>query len=99
MLVGAVPAGLVWLADPTLPGLERPELAAAAGVVTALVVALGRRVHRRSRRMLRSGLLRATPGTASAVVVLLLVSAAAALLLATAEGAAPEWWPLEQLRR
>jgi len=93
-LVAAVPAGLVWLTSPNLPGLELPELTAATAVVTGLLTALGRRVHRRSRRMLRAALVAATPGTAGAVVVLAVLSAVALLLLATAEGTAPSWWPV-----
>ena len=94
-LAAAVPAGVVWLTSPNVPGLERPELTAAVAVVTALVTGLGRRVHRPSRRMLRSGLVSATPGAAGAVVVVGVLSAVALLLLATAEGAAPTWWPVQ----
>ncbi len=97
-LVAAAPAGLVWSTSPTLRGLERPELTAATAVVVGLAAGLARRVHRPSRRMLRRGLLAATPGTAGAVVVIVVLVAAALVLLATAEGAAPEWWPLEGLR-
>ena len=93
-LVAAVPAAIVWLSSPNLPGLERPELTAAVAVVTALLAGLGRGVHRRSRRMLRRTLITATPGTAGAVVVVVVLSAIALLLLATAEGSAPTWWPL-----
>ena len=96
-LVAAVPAGVVWLSSPNVPGLERPELTAAVAVVTALLAGLGRRVHRRSRRMLRGALVTATPGTAGAVVLVVVLAAIALLLLATAEGAAPSWWPLQGL--
>ncbi len=92
--VAAVPAGLVWLTSPDVTGVERPELAAATGVVAALLTGLGRRVHRPSRRMLRSALLTLTPGTASSVAVLGSLALTALLLLATAEGSAPVWWPL-----
>ena len=91
--VAAVPAGAVWLLDPAVSGLERPELTAATGVVAALLTGLGRHVHRRSRRMLRSTLRTLTPGTASGVAVLASLGLTALLLLATAEGSAPVWWP------
>ena len=92
---GGVPAGLVWLLEPNVTGLERPELTAATGVVVGLLAGLCRRVHRRSRRMLRSALLTLTPGTSSAVMVLVAVTAVAVVLLAAAEGSAPSWFPLE----
>ena len=40
-------------------------------------------------------LLAATPGASSAVAVAVAVAATALLLLATAEGAAPVWWPVQ----
>ena len=95
-LVAAVPAGLVWLASPDLSGLERPEVTAATGVVAALVAGLGRRVHAPSRRLLRRVLVRATPGSSGAVALVVALAATAVLLLATAEGAAPAWWPLSE---
>jgi len=94
LLVAAVPAGLVWLGSPGVSGLERPELAAATGVVAGLLAGLGRRVHAPSRRLLRQLLVRTTPGSSSAVVLALALGAGAVLLLAAAEGAAPVWWPL-----
>jgi serine/threonine protein kinase len=96
-VVAGVPAGLVYLADPTVDGLEGPELAAATGIVGALVVWLARRSNRRSRRALRQGLVTATPSAASAVAVVAVLAVSAVLLLATAEGAAPTWWPLQGL--
>ena len=97
-VVGGVPAGLVYLLDPTVDGLEGPELAAATGVVGALVVWLARRGNRRSRRALRSALLLCTPSTASSVAVVAVLAMSAVLLLATAEGSAPTWWPLPPAR-
>ena len=95
LAVAAVPAGLVWLTSPDVTGLERPEMTAATAVVAALLAGLRRRVHRRSRTMLRRALVSATPGTASSVAVVVALFATAVLLLATAEGAAPVWWPLQ----
>lgn len=92
--VAAVPAGAIWLLDPTFNGLERPELAAATTTVIALLVCLSRRAHRPSRLLLRRALITATPATAGAVAVLAALSASAVLLLAAAEGAAPTWWPV-----
>ncbi len=83
---------------PTVSGLEPPELAAATGVVAAVVTGLSRQEHAPSRRALRSALLTLTPGASSAVAVLVALAAAAVLLLAAAEGAAPVWWPLDPLR-
>ena len=94
-LVAAVPAGLVWLASPDLSGLDRPELTLATGVVTGLLAGLGRRVHAPSRRLLRRVLLRTTPGSSGAVALAVVLGAVALLLLATAEGAAPVWWPVQ----
>ena len=96
VLVAAVPAGLVWLATPDLSGLERPELTIATGVVAALLAGLGRRVHAPSRRLLRRLLQRTTPGSSGAVALAVAIAATAVLLLATAEGAAPVWWPLQE---
>lgn len=97
-VVGGVPAGLVYLADPTIDGLEGPELAAAIGIVGALVVWLARRGNRRSRRALRSALVLCTPSAAGAVAVVAVLAVSAVLLLATAEGSAPSWWPLTSVR-
>ena len=94
-LVAAAPVGVVLLAQPHVDGLEPPELVAATASVVALATGLCRRAHRRSRRLLRGGLVRATPGAASAVVVVGVVAAAAVLLLALAEGSAPVWTPLQ----
>jgi serine/threonine protein kinase len=97
-VAAAVPAGAIWLLDPTFNGLERAELAAATATVIALLVCLSRRAHRPSRLLLRRALVTATPGTAGAVAVLAALSASAVLLLAAAEGAAPTWWPVTALR-
>lgn len=94
--VAALPAGAVWLLDPAVSGLERPELTAATATVVALVAGLRREAHRPSRRMLRGTLVRATPHARSALAVLVPVVALAGLLLATAEGAAPTYWPFDQ---
>jgi serine/threonine protein kinase len=94
----AVPAGAIWLLDPTFNGLERAELAAATATVIALLVCLSRRAHRPSRLLLRRALITATPATAGAVAVLAALSVSAVLLLAAAEGAAPTWWPVASLR-
>ncbi|MGI8536289.1 MAG: serine/threonine-protein kinase [Mycobacteriales bacterium] len=98
MAVAAVPAGALWLLDPGVSGLDRTELTAATATVVALAAGLRRRVHRPSRQLLRRALLSATPGPISAVAVLLAVTAIAGLLLATAEGAAPSYWPAVRLR-
>jgi serine/threonine protein kinase len=97
-VLAGVPAGLVYLLDPTFNGLEGPELTASTATVLGLVVWLARRGNRRSRRALRSMLVTATPSTASAVAVVAVLAASAVLLLATAEGSAPTWWPATQLR-
>lgn len=93
-LAAAVPAGLVWLTDPAAPGLERPELTAAAATGAGLLAALARSGHRQSRRSLRAAMLALTPHPTSAVVLLVGLLAAAALLLATAQGQAPVWLPV-----
>jgi hypothetical protein len=93
-VAGGVPAGLLYLLDPTVNGLEGPELAAATGTVGALLIWLARRGNRRSRRALRGALLLCTPSSASAVAVVAVLAVSAVLLLATAEGSAPTWWPL-----
>lgn len=93
-LVAAPLAGLVYVADPVLSGLERDELSVATATVAALVVGLSRRVHRRSRLLLRRTMLTLTPGASSAVALVLGLGLIAALLLATAEGRAPDWFPL-----
>lgn len=94
----AVPAGAVYLLDPTFNGLEGPELTAATATVVATVVWLARRGNRRSRRALRDGLVTATPSAAGGVAVVTVLLVSAVLLLAAAEGTAPIWWPLETLR-
>lgn len=94
LLTAAVPAGIVWLADPAVNGHERPELTIATGAVVGLVVGLRRRVHRQSRLLLRRTVLTLTPGSASAVALVLGLVLLAVLLLATAEGQAPQMWPL-----
>lgn len=93
-LAAAVPAGVVYLLDPTVNGLEAPELTAATATVVALVTSLARRGNRRSRRALRDALVTATPTAAGGVAVVVVLVASALLLLATAEGSAPTWWPL-----
>ena len=97
-LVAGVPAGAVWLADPVVNGLERPELTASAATTVALVVLLSRRGHRRTRLALRRALVTSTPSAAGAVAVLAALLGSAVLLLAAAEGATSTWWPLEGLR-
>ncbi|MCW2613723.1 MAG: hypothetical protein JWN08_717, partial [Frankiales bacterium] len=97
LLVAAVPAGAVYLLDPVVTGLERDELTVATATVVALVVGLSRRVHRRSRLLLRRTVLTLTPGAASGVALVLALTLIAVLLLATAEGRAPTWWPLDGL--
>ena len=93
----AVPAGIVWLADPVVDGLERPELTASTAIVVALAVCLARRGHTRTRVALRRTLLAATPSTAAAVAVIAVLLVSALLLLAAAEGSAPTWWPAQGL--
>ncbi len=97
-LVAGIPAGLVWLADPVVDGLERPELTASTAITGALLVLLSRRGHRRTRLALRRALVTSTPSTAGGVAVVAVLLASAVLLLAAAEGSAPTWWPLEGLR-
>jgi hypothetical protein len=97
VLSAAVPAGVVWLADPAVDGLQRPELTASTALVVALAVALSRRSHRRTRFALRRALLTTTPSAAGAVAVVAVLGVSAALLLAAAEGSAPTWWPAEAL--
>ena len=97
-VVAAVPAGLVWLLDPALEGLERPELTASVAVVTALATALARRTQRRSRLALRRALVTATPTAAGGVAVITVLLVSAVLLLAAAESSAPTWWPVAALR-
>ena len=94
VVAAAVPAGAVYLLDPTVDGLEAPELTAATAIVVALGVSLARRSNRRSRRALRDALVTATPTASGAVAVIAVLVASAVLLLATAEGSAPTWWPL-----
>ncbi len=96
--VAALPAGAVWLLDPAVRGLDRPELTAATATAVGLVTGLSRGAHQPSRRMLRGALVRATPHPRSALAVLVPVVALAGLLLATAEGAAPTYWPFDQVR-
>ena len=95
LVCAAVPAGVVWLASPSVSGLEVPELTTATAAVAALLVGLGRRVHAPSRRLLRGALRAATPGAAGAVAVAIALAAIALVLLATAEGAGAVWWPLQ----
>ena len=94
LLAAAVPAGLVYLADPVLQGLERDELTAATATVVVLAAGLARRVHRRSRLLLRRTLQTLTPGAASSVALVTALALIAVLLVATAEGRAPVLWPL-----
>ncbi len=94
LAVAALPAGVVWLVDPVVPGLERPELTAATAVGTVLLAGLSRRTHLPSRRLLRRSLVRLTPGPVAALVVLVGLVLAGGLLLATAEGQAAVWLPL-----
>lgn len=98
VLVAGAPAGAVWLADPVVNGLERPELTASTAITLGLVVLLGRRGHRRTRLALRRALVTSTPSTAGGVAVVAVLLASAVLLLAAAEGSAPTWWPLQGLR-
>ena len=94
LVVAALPAGIVWLADPAADGFDRPELTVATATVIGLATGLHRQVHQPSRRLLRNALVTATPGAASALAVLLAVVAIAAVLLATAQRSAPYVWPL-----
>ena len=98
-VVAGVPAGLVYLLDPTVDGLEGPELAAATATVAALVVWMARRGNRRSRVTLRGALVAATPSAAASVAVVTVLVVSAVLLLATAEGSAPTWWPVTGVSR
>ncbi len=93
LLVAAVPAGAVYLSDPVLQGLERDELTVATAAAVVLVAGLARRVHRRSRLLLRRTMLTLTPGAASATALVAALSLIGVLLLATAEGRAPLWYP------
>lgn len=93
-LVAGPPAAAVWFLDPTVDGLERPELTAATATVVALVAYLSRRGSRRPRRALAESLVTATPTAAGAVAVAAVLAVSAVLLLATAEGSAPTWWPV-----
>jgi hypothetical protein len=97
VVCAAVPAGVVWLADPVVDGLERPELTASTALVVALAVSLSRRGHRRTRVALRRALLTATPSATSAVAVVAVLLVSALLMLAAAEGSAPSWWPAQGL--
>ena len=94
LLAAALPAGVVWLADPVVVGLDRPELTVATATLVGLATGLRRRVHEPSRRLLRHALVTATSGTASALALLLAVVAIAVLLLATAQRSMPYVWPL-----
>ena len=94
LLAAAVPTGLVYLSDPVLQGLERDELTAATATVVVLAAGLARRVHRRSRLLLRRTLHTLTPGAASSVALVAALALIAVLLVATAEGRAPVLWPL-----
>lgn len=94
LLVAAVPAGAVYLLDPVVQGLQRDELTIATATVVGLAAGTARRVHRRSRLLLRRTMLTLTPGSASAVALVLVLALIAVLLLATAEGRAPTYWPL-----
>jgi hypothetical protein len=93
----ALPAGLVWLADPQSHGLQRPELTVATATSVAVAVGLSRRTHTGSRRMLRQGLFALTPTPAAGVAVGLALTVLGVVLLGAAQGTAPVWWPLEQL--
>ena len=94
LLAAAVPTGLVYLSDPVVQGLERDELTAATATVVVLAAGLARRVHRRSRLLLRRTLQTLTPGAASSVALVAALALIAVLLVATAEGRAPVLWPL-----
>ena len=93
-LVAGPPAAAVWFLDPTVDGLEGPELTAATATTVALVAYLSRRGSRRPRRALADALVTATPSAAGAVAVAAALGVSAVLLLATAEGSAPTWWPV-----
>lgn len=93
-LVAGPPAAAVWFLDPTVDGLERPELTAATATVVTLVGYLSRRGSRRPRRALADALITATPSAAGAIAVAAVLAVSAVLLLATAEGSAPTWWPV-----
>ncbi|TAL21720.1 MAG: serine/threonine protein kinase [Frankiales bacterium] len=93
-LVAGPPAAAVWFLEPTVNGLETPELTAATATVIALVAYLSRRGSRRPRRALADALVTATPSAAGAVAVAAVLAVSAVLLLATAEGSAPTWWPV-----
>lgn len=97
VLVAGGPAAAVWFADPVVSGLERTELTVATATVIGLCVALSRRVHARSRLLLRRTLLTVSPGASSAVALLVALAVIAVLLLATAEGRAPSLWPVTLL--
>ena len=97
LLVAALPAGAVYLADPVIGGLERLELTVATATVVVLAAGLSRRAHRHSRLLLRRTMLSLTPGTASSVALLVTLVTIAVLLLATAESRAPVLWPLTGL--
>ena len=94
VLVAGPPAVAVWLIDPVVNGLERPELTIATATVVSTVALLARRAHAGSRVLLRRTLLTMTPGVSSGIAVLFVLIAVAALLLATAEGRAAVFWPL-----
>jgi len=93
LVTAALPAGVVWLADPAAPGFDRPELTAATATVVGLATGLRRRAHEPSRRMLRSALVTATPGAAGALALLLAIAAITAVLIAAAERSAAYAWP------
>ncbi len=97
LLAAAGPATAVFISDPVVRGLERDEMTVATATVVALSVGLVRRVHRRSRLLLRRTMLTLTPGVASSLALTLALVVIAALLLATAEGRAPFWWLLTVL--
>lgn len=93
VLVAGPPAAAVWFLEPTVDGLESPELTAATATVVTLVAYLSRRGSRRPRQALADALVTATPTAAAAVAVAAVLAVSALLLLATAEGSAPTWWP------
>ena len=94
VLIAALPAGAVWLLLPAgVNGLERPELAAAAGCTVGALIALTRRSQAGGRRLLRQGLRRLTSRTAIAVPVIVAMVVTALLLLSHAEAARAVWWP------
>lgn len=92
-LVAGPPTAAVWFLEPTVDGLETPELTAATATVVALVAYLSRRGCR-PRRALADALVTATPTAAGAVAVAAVLAVSAVLLLAAAEGSAPTWWPV-----